>query len=198
MAAMMASLKPPPPPAGLPAGSLPEEELSHVAMAELCAAYAAVGEDGGGEPSGMVPPMWRAANDNAVASMKSLHYYRKCAVDGFDAANRHDATMPSHVASTNGHLEVGLLCDLGKNMENCVWRARRARASGSHKTQTGKKARGRCDGAGERPLRARPRGTERPGDDGGRDRERPGEGAARRGEASNPWTGGVKEAGQDG
>ena len=124
MAAMMASLKPPPPPAGLPAGSLPEEELSHAAMAELCAAYAAVGEDGGGEPSGMVPPMWRAANDNAVASMKSLHYYRKCAVDGFDAASRHDATMPSHVASTNGHLEVGLLCDLGKNMENCVWRAR--------------------------------------------------------------------------
>mmetsp|Transcript_30860 Transcript_30860/g.99561 ORF Transcript_30860/g.99561 Transcript_30860/m.99561 type:complete len:164 (+) Transcript_30860:294-785(+) len=38
--------------------------------------------------------------------MKSLQYFYRRAADGFDACNREDRSMPSHVASLRGHLGV--------------------------------------------------------------------------------------------
>lgn len=38
--------------------------------------------------------------------MKSLHYFYRKAADGFDACNREDRSMPSHIACLRGHVEV--------------------------------------------------------------------------------------------
>lgn len=38
--------------------------------------------------------------------MKSLHYFYRKGVDGFDAANREDRSMPTHVACLRGHVQV--------------------------------------------------------------------------------------------
>lgn len=84
---------------GLPAGSLAHEELTPEEMQTLCSEYTYTYDS-------QISPMWKAAFDNNIKAMKSLHYYYRKGVDGFDACNREDRSMPSHVASLRGHVGV--------------------------------------------------------------------------------------------
>ena len=83
----------------LPEGSLVEEEISPEEMQEHCNDYTKTYD-------GQIPPMWKAAFDNNIKAMKSLHYFYKKEVDGFGAANREDSTMPTHICCLRGHVEA--------------------------------------------------------------------------------------------
>ncbi|KAJ8602464.1 hypothetical protein CTAYLR_001306 [Chrysophaeum taylorii] len=83
----------------LPPGSLAEEEMTPEEMQVLCSEYTKTYD-------GQIPPMWKAAFDNNVKAMKALHYFYRRGVDGFDACNREDRSMPSHIACLRGNVSV--------------------------------------------------------------------------------------------
>ena len=78
---------------------MPMEEMAPEEMEKWCKHYTE-------EYDSMVPPMWKAAHDDNVPAMKSLHYFYKKEVDGFGAANREDSTMPTHICCLRGHVEA--------------------------------------------------------------------------------------------
>ena len=65
-------------------------------MQSLCAQYTKTYD-------GQIPPMWKAAFDGNLPAMKALHFFYRKGVDGFDAMNREDRSMPTHIACLRGH-----------------------------------------------------------------------------------------------
>ena len=68
-------------------------------MQSLCAQYTKTYD-------GQIPPMWKAAFDGNLPAMKALHFFYRKGVDGFDAMNREDRSMPTHIACLRGHHAV--------------------------------------------------------------------------------------------
>ena len=68
-------------------------------MQSLCAQYTKTYD-------GQIPPMWKAAFDDNLQAMKALHFFYRKGVDGFDAMNREDRSMPTHIACLRGHHKV--------------------------------------------------------------------------------------------
>ena len=88
---------PPPPPKRAPTqGTFGEAELTPEEMQSLCAQYTKTYD-------GQIPPMWKAAFDGNLPAMKALHFFYRKGVDGFDAMNREDRSMPTHIACLRGH-----------------------------------------------------------------------------------------------
>ena len=91
---------PPPPPKRAPTqGTFGEAELTPEEMQSLCAQYTKTYD-------GQIPPMWKAAFDGNLPAMKALHFFYRKGVDGFDAMNREDRSMPTHIACLRGHHAV--------------------------------------------------------------------------------------------
>jgi len=92
---------PPPPPKRAPPtqGTFGEHELTPEEMQSLCAQYTKTYD-------GQIPPMWKAAFDGNLPAMKALHFFYRKGVDGFDAMNREDRSMPTHIACLRGHHAV--------------------------------------------------------------------------------------------
>ena len=91
---------PPPPPKRAPTqGTFGEHELTPEEMQSLCAQYTKTYD-------GQIPPMWKAAFDGNLPAMKALHFFYRKGVDGFDAMNREDRSMPTHIACLRGHHAV--------------------------------------------------------------------------------------------
>ena len=77
-------------------GTFGEHELTPEEMQSLCAQYTKTYD-------GQIPPMWKAAFDGNLPAMKALHFFYRKGVDGFDAMNREDRSMPTHIACLRGH-----------------------------------------------------------------------------------------------
>ena len=80
-------------------GTFGEAELTPEEMQSLCAQYTKTYD-------GQIPPMWKAAFDGNLPAMKALHFFYRKGVDGFDAMNREDRSMPTHIACLRGHHAV--------------------------------------------------------------------------------------------
>ena len=96
---------PPPPKRAQTQGTFGEAELTPEEMQSLCAQYTKTYD-------GQIPPMWKAAFDGNLPAMKALHFFYRKGVDGFDAMNREDRSMPTHIACLRGHhaiLELSLI-----------------------------------------------------------------------------------------